>query len=70
MHSPTASLLQKVCGPFGLCLGLLLCDFEDGLEFYRHPEGKAGNADEQPNCCLLAAKDVVKQNLCWFMLLV
>ena len=24
---------------------LLLCDFEDDLEFNRHAQGKAGNAD-------------------------
>ena len=47
--------------PFGLCLLLLLCDFEDDFEFYRHPEGKAGNADHQPNRCFLDAKDIAKQ---------
>src|SRR5262245_49088485 len=40
---------------------LLLCDFESDIEFYRHPKGKAGNADYQPNRCFLNAKDISKQ---------
>jgi hypothetical protein len=40
---------------------LLLRDFEDDFEFYRHPQGKAGNADYQPNQCFLDAKDISKQ---------
>ena len=39
---------------------LLLCDFEDDIEFDRHPEGKAGNADYDPNRCFLDAKDIAK----------
>ena len=33
----------------------LLCDFEDDIEFDRHSERKAGNADDHPNRCLLDA---------------
>jgi hypothetical protein len=36
----------------------LLSDFEDDIEFYRHPERKAGDPDDQPNGCFLDAKDV------------
>ena len=39
----------------------LLCDLEDDFEFYRHPEGKAGNADYQPNRCFLDPKNISKQ---------
>jgi hypothetical protein len=39
----------------------LLCDFEDDIEFYRHPERKAGDADHQPNRHLLGTKDSSKQ---------
>ena len=39
----------------------LLCDFEDDIEFYRHPERKAGNADYHPNRCFLDAKNISKQ---------
>ncbi len=44
-----------------LCLRLLLCDFEDDFEFYRHPERKAGNANHQPNRRFLGAKDISKE---------
>ncbi len=47
--------------PLSLCLHLLLCDFEDDFEFYRHPERKAGNANHQPNRCFLGAKDISKK---------
>jgi hypothetical protein len=46
---------------FGLCLRLLLCDFEDDVEFDWYPEWEAGNADDQPNRCFLDAKDISKQ---------
>ena len=46
---------------FDLCLRLLLCDFEDDFEFYRHSEGKAGYSDDQPNRCFLDAEDISKQ---------
>jgi hypothetical protein len=39
----------------------LLGDFEDDFEFYRHPIGKTGNADYQPNRCFLDAKNISKQ---------
>ena len=39
----------------------LLCDFKDDMEFYRHPEWKAGNADHQPSGCFLDTKDISKQ---------
>ena len=39
----------------------LLRDLEDDIEFYRHPERKAGNTDDQPNRCFLDAKDISKQ---------
>src|SRR5260370_4461845 len=35
-----------------------LCDFEDDFELNRHPQRKTRDADDQPNCCLLAAKNV------------
>src|SRR5260370_6534538 len=44
-----------------LCPFLLLRNFEDDFEFDRHPQGKARNADDEPNCCLLSAEDVAKQ---------
>ena len=40
---------------------LALCDFEDDLEFYWHPEGKAGNANYQPDRYPLDSKDISKQ---------
>src|ERR1700733_9175922 len=43
------------------CPLLLLRDFEDDVEFYWHPERKAGNADHQPNRCFFDAKDISKQ---------
>src|SRR5216684_5762333 len=46
---------------FGLYPLLLLCDFESDIEFYRHPKGKAGYDDYQPNRCFLNAKDISKQ---------
>jgi hypothetical protein len=36
----------------------LLCNFEDDIKFYRHPERKAGNADYHPHRCFLDAKDI------------
>jgi hypothetical protein len=39
----------------------LVCDFEDDIESDRHPEGKARNADYQPNRSFLDAKDISKQ---------
>ena len=38
-----------------------LCDFEDDFELNRHPEWKTRDADDQPNCCFLAAKDIAEQ---------
>ena|ERR1700722_7300414 len=51
----------NVDGSFITILEKLLCDFEDDLEFYRHPKGQAGNADYQPNRCFLDAKYIPKQ---------
>src|SRR5271170_8243357 len=39
----------------------LLYDFEDDIEFDRHPERKTGDADYHPNRCLLDAEDISKQ---------
>ena len=52
---------MQVCGPLDLCLRLLLCDFQDDLEFYRHPKGKTRNANYQPNRYFLDAEDITKQ---------
>ncbi len=38
-----------------------LCDFEDDLELYRYSEGKARDADHDPNRQLLGAEDTSKQ---------
>lgn len=55
--------LLKATGKYrlGICLLLLLCDFEDDIEFDRHAEGKAGSADYQSNRCLLDPKDIAKE---------
>ena len=51
----------NVDGSFITILEKLLCDFEDDLEFYWHPQGKAGNADYQPNRRFLDPKDISKE---------
>jgi hypothetical protein len=40
---------------------LLIGDLKDDLEFDGHAEGKAGDADDQPNRCFLDAKDIAKE---------
>jgi hypothetical protein len=40
---------------------MLFRDFEDCIEFYRHPQRKAGNADDQPNRRFLYPKDIAKE---------
>jgi hypothetical protein len=40
---------------------LLIGDLKDDLEFDRHAEGKTGDADDQPNRCLLDAEDIAKE---------
>jgi len=39
----------------------LLRDFEDNFELDRQAERKTGNADYQPNCHVIAAKDIAEQ---------
>ena len=54
--SNTSDLVGRIL-PFRL----LLCDFEDDVEFDRHPERKTGNADNQPDRYFVRAEDIAKQ---------
>ena len=58
---PIATLESSRQRLLGLRLLLLLFDFEEDLECYRHPERKAGDADYHSNRCFLDAKDISKQ---------
>jgi hypothetical protein len=51
MASTKARAARVLCSEVVVCIILifLLSDFEDDVEFYRHPKGKAGDADDQPN---------------------
>src|ERR1700679_1443228 len=44
-----------------LFLPILLGNLEDDFKLDRHPQGKAGNADDQSSRCLLDAKNITKQ---------
>jgi hypothetical protein len=56
--SPESVAASGAVWPLSL---FLFCDFKNYLEFYRHPKGKAGYANDQTHRCFVVAEDIVKQ---------
>jgi hypothetical protein len=47
-----------------ICLRSLICDFKDDFQLNWNPNWEAGNANNQSNRCLFAAKDIPKEIRC------